>query len=86
MTKISKSPVYIWTWRFENARSMDWYYSIVLAYRIDLENLDIRLSDECEKAEFFSKDELANMSLCKQTNYLKQVFNPDDFNNKFQHH
>jgi 8-oxo-dGTP diphosphatase len=76
---ISKNPVYVWTWKFENARRMDWYYSLVLAYKVELENLNLKVSDECEKFEFFSKEELENIELCNQTNGFKKVFNPEDF-------
>lgn len=76
---ISEKPLYIWTWRFENVRSMDWYYSLVLAYRIEFEDLEFKKSDECEEIKFFSKEDLNNIELCKQTNYLKKIFNPEDF-------
>jgi hypothetical protein len=37
---------------------MDWYYSLVLGYEIEVENLDFIPSDECEEIGFFSKAEL----------------------------
>lgn len=77
---ISERPLYVWTWRFENRRNMDWYYSLVLGYRIELESLEFKKTDECEDIEFFSKDELNDIELCEQTNGLKNVFNPTDFN------
>ncbi len=79
VTQVSKQPVYIWTWRFENSRHMDWYYSLVLAYRIELENLDFTPSDECVEMRFFSKEGLQDAELHKQTTYLKTIFNPADF-------
>lgn len=60
---------------------MDWYYSLVLAYRIELESLEFKVTDECEEIGFFSKEELNNVELCYQTNGLKNVFNPGDFAN-----
>src|SRR5689334_6345642 len=30
VTTIAKRPTYVWTWRIENKREMDWYYSLVL--------------------------------------------------------
>lgn len=77
---ISEKPVYVWTWKFEHQRDMNWYYSLVLVYRVEFENLDFRASDECEKIEFFSKEELNNIELCHQTNGLKKFFDPKDFN------
>jgi 8-oxo-dGTP diphosphatase len=76
---ISDKPVYVWTWRFENKRNMDWYYSLVLAYRIELGSLDFKPTEECEGIEFFSKEELESIELCWQTNGLKKVFHPEDF-------
>ncbi len=77
--KISEKPVYAWTWRFENSRSMDWYYSLVLAYQIEIESLEFTPTDECEEVGFFSKEELNSIELCEQTNGLKDYFNPNDF-------
>ncbi len=79
VTAISERPMYAWTWRFENARGIDWYYSLVLVYQIELENFDFRASEECVDVGFFSKDELHSMELCKQTNGLKEFFEPKDF-------
>ncbi len=76
---ISDKPVYVWTWRFENKRNMDWYYSLVLAYRIELESLEFKATEECEEVEFFSKEAFENIELCWQTNGLKKVFDPKDF-------
>lgn len=79
ISKISKNPVYVWSWRYENCRDIDWYYSLVLAYRVELENLNFTKSDECEEVRFFSKEELETVKLHAQTNNLKKYFNPDDF-------
>lgn len=76
---IDKRPMYVWPWHFENARNIDWFYSFVVAYKIELESLDFKANDECEEINFFSKDELENIELCKQTNGLKIFFNPKDF-------
>lgn len=76
---ISDKPLYVWTWRFENERNIDWYYSLVLAYKIELENFDFTPTEECEGLDFFSKEELDTIELCWQTNGLKKVFNLNDF-------
>lgn len=40
--KISDSPVYVWAHRYENnRRNIGWYYSLVLAYRVEFENLNL---------------------------------------------
>ena len=76
---ISDKPVYAWTWRFDNKRNMDWYYSLVLVYRVEIENFEFKPSEECEEIGFFSKQELNGIELCQQTNGLKNVFNPENF-------
>ena len=58
---------------------MDWYYSLVLAYRIELESVEFTPTEECEAVGFFSQEELQNMDLCWQTNGLKKHFDPSDF-------
>jgi 8-oxo-dGTP diphosphatase len=52
---ISEKPVYIWTWRLENKRNMDWFYSLVLAYKIEIESLEYKKTDECEEIGFFKR-------------------------------
>lgn len=79
VTKIAERPLYSWTWRFLNKRGMDWYYSLVLVYQIELENFDFKISEECQDIGFFGKEEMENMELCHQTNGLKKVFDPKDF-------
>ncbi|MFA7252661.1 MAG: NUDIX hydrolase [Candidatus Paceibacterota bacterium] len=82
--KISDKPFYVWTHRFENnERKLGWYYSLVLAYRIDFEDLNFTATDECEAIEFFSKEDLKTIELCGQTNELADIFDPKDFEELF---
>lgn len=76
---IEERPQYVWTWKYENKRNMDWYYSLVVAYKVEFESLDFKITEECEEIGWFSKEELENIELCWQTNGLKKVFNPEDF-------
>ena len=76
---IEKRPLYVWPWRFENKRNMDWYYSLVVVYKMELESFDFKITEECEDIGFFSKEELEGIELCWQTNGLKDFFNPKDF-------
>ena len=76
---IEDRPMYVWTWRYENKRNMDWYYSLVVAYKVEFENLDFKTTEECEEIGWFSKEELENIELCWQTNGLKKVLNLEDF-------
>ena len=81
VTSVSKQPVYVWMDRFEGCRNMDWYYSVVLAYRIDLANLDFVPTKECVAIQLFSPDDLKNLGdeLYHQSHMLRKIFNPADF-------
>lgn len=81
--KMSKSPIYTWTYKYENKRGLDWYYACVLAYRVEFADLNITPSDECEAVEFFAADELATLKLSGQLNPLIHLFNPADFTDPF---
>ena len=83
--KMSEKPVYVWTHRYEpNSREIGWYYSLVLAYRIEFEDLNFTPTDSCDKIEFFSKEQLQSATdLNGQTNELARIFNPDDFKEDF---
>jgi 8-oxo-dGTP diphosphatase len=83
VTKMSKAPVYTWTWKYENRRSIDWFYSCVLAYRVEFEDLNITPSEECEAIEFFSKEEMEQLGLGGQVTPLPDIFNPADFADPF---
>lgn len=76
---ISPRPLYSWTWRYENKRKMDWFYSLVLGYQVELENFNFKTTKECEEMGFFSKEELETIDLNGQTNELKNYFDPKDF-------
>lgn len=80
---IAENPTYIWTWRHENQREIDWFYSCVLAYRAEFENFNFKKTEECAEIGWFSKEELAAIDLNGKTNHLKKIFNPDDFKENF---
>lgn len=83
LSKMSRTPMYVWTHRFQNQRDMDWYYSLVVAYRVEFEDLNITPSDECEAIEFFSKEEMNGLNLGGQMQELPGIFNPEDFKEPF---
>lgn len=83
VSKMAKSPVYVWTYRFENRRGMDWYYSLVVAYRVEFVDLDFTPTEECEAISFFSKTQLGEIELNEQTTGLLGVFQPEDFKEPF---
>ena len=77
--EMSKGPVYAWPHRYEKKRSLDWYYSLVLAYKVDFEHLDFTPTDECEEIGFFTLEELRELTLAGQTTGLLRYFDPADF-------
>jgi 8-oxo-dGTP diphosphatase len=84
VTKMSKSPVYIFTHRYEsNSRNIGWYYSLVLAYQVEFDNLDFTPTDSCESIAFHSKEDLSNIELNGQTIELLKLFDPADFREDF---
>ncbi len=83
VTKMSAQPLYAWTHRYEKRRDMDWYYSLVLAFRVEFEDLNITPSAECEAIEFFSMDELRSMKLTGQMSYLVEMLKLEDFESPF---
>lgn len=83
VTSVSNHPTYVWLNRFEGCRDMDWYYSVVLAYRIDLANLDFTPNADMLEIKFFSADELREMGkdVYHQSRKLADLFNTSDFLN-----
>lgn len=77
--KIDERPLYVWTWKFQNSRQMDWFYSFVVAYKIEVESLDFETTEDCQEIGWFSEEELQLADLNKQTNGLKKLFSGKDF-------
>ncbi len=83
ITKMSPKPLYVWTHKYTNRRGLKWYYALVLAYRVEFEDLNFTPSEECEEIAFFSKEELGSIELAGQSNDLLTIFNPEDFKESF---
>ena len=79
VVSVSDQPIYVWTDRFENRRNMDWYYSVVLGYKIEFANLDFTPTEECEDIGLFTKEELQTLDIFHQSAHLKKVFSHADF-------
>lgn len=79
VVSVSEQPIYVWTAKFENRRNMDWYYSVVLVYRVEFANFDFTPTEECEDIGFFSIEELQTLDVYHQSEKLKDVFKPADF-------
>ncbi len=76
---VAKTPTYTWTAKFEGWRDMDWYYSLVLAYQIEMENFDFKPSEEAEEIGFFAPEELNDLDLFLQSEPLRKMFKLSDF-------
>lgn len=72
---VSEEPLYIWTAQFENRRNMDWYHSLVLVYKIEIENFEFTPSDEAVDIGFFTKEELQTLDLYHQSQPIRKYFN-----------
>jgi 8-oxo-dGTP pyrophosphatase MutT (NUDIX family) len=83
VTKMSEKPVYVWPFKYVGKRNMEWYYSFVVAYRVEFEHLNITPTGECEEIQFFSKEELASVETNGQMIHLKDIFDPKDFEGPF---
>lgn len=79
VTYMSKSPLYVWPHRYEHKRKLDWFYALVVAYRVEFEHLDFTPSSECQEIRFFSLEELRELNLNGQTAGLLRHFDPEDF-------
>lgn len=83
-TSISKEPVYTWIVKRTNARKMDWFYALIVAFRVEVEHLNITPSEEGREVRFVSKDELRQFKEAGKLNDqmvpFVDLFNPEDFN------
>ena len=84
LKNVSDKPHYAWTYKYENSRKMDWYYVLVLCYRIEFEDLNSFVSNkESIDIKFFNKEELSSIDRPEQMNKLPDIFDPKDFEGKF---
>ncbi len=79
VSKISRTPLYVWPYKYIGKRGVEWYYSLVVAYRVEFEHLDFTPTDECEEIKFFSPEELAGIRLSGQTKRLPEFLDLADF-------
>lgn len=65
------------------SRNVEWFYSLVLAHRVEFEDLDFTPSRECEEIRFVSREEMKTLDLGGQMRELPGLFNPEDFKEGF---
>lgn len=83
ISKISKSPLYTWTTRHTKAFGHDWFYSFLVAYQVAFEHLNVALNEECAEIGFFSKEEMATLSVNTQLKKFIDLFDPAKFDPNF---
>ncbi|MFT7507431.1 MAG: 8-oxo-dGTP diphosphatase [Acidimicrobiales bacterium] len=79
VSAMSDTPVYVWTHKHKNKRDMDWFYAVVIAYKVDFEDLNFLPSDECEEIRFVSVEEMLELNLGDQMRQLPELINFEDF-------
>ena len=81
VSSMSKDPFYAWPYQYKSKRGLDWYYSMVLAYKVSFKDLNFTPSEECEEIKFFTLEELrSSVDLSGgQMAYLLDHYNPEDF-------
>lgn len=76
---MAETPMYVWTHKLTHLRDMEWFYTLVLAYRVVFDHFDFSSTEECRELGWFTKEELYDLRLCRQTTKLPDVFEPDHF-------
>ena len=79
VTEVAERPTYLWTHRKIGSRAMEWYHILLLAIAFDIRDLTIVPTPECQKAKFFTKEELQELELNDQIEPLRALFDPKDF-------
>ena len=80
---MSERPVYVWPNHIANGsgRGIDWFYTLVVAYEVEFEDLNFTQTNECMELRWYNKEELANLDLTTQMKPLPDIFDPKDFEN-----
>ena len=73
VTEIVERPVYVWKQKREKDNRL------FVGYRVEIDSLDFKRSDECTDIKFFSKEELKDINLHINIQKLLELFNPKDF-------
>ncbi len=80
VTSISDKPLHVWPIRKEGSHAMDWYWAIILLFRIDLKDLNFTPTIECKELVFLTYDEfMAVDNLFIATQPLRNLVTREDF-------
>ena len=74
VTKIEEKPTFIWTQERHSPKLNCDIHCLFLAYKIEVNSLKFKPSDEAQAIEFFSKDELNNIELHPNVYKFKELF------------
>jgi 8-oxo-dGTP diphosphatase len=77
--KIAKYPTYIIPVLKQNSRGLKEFYSLLVCYRAEFSSLDIRPSEECQRVQFFSKEDMDSIALSVHSSEFIKYFDPKDF-------
>ncbi len=81
VTSVSEKPLYVWPVKHGVGRGMDWYWVLVVAFKIDFKDLNFTPTRECQEIKFFSIDEIKEKlpQISNQIRPLAEHFNLADF-------
>ncbi len=78
VTTVAEKPMYLWTYKSTNRHS-DWFYTLLLGFPFDVQDLHITPTPECQEARFFTKEEIRVLAVKGQCKEFCDIFNPEDF-------
>lgn len=73
IAEITERPVYVW----KQKREKD--HRLFVGYKVEIDSLNFKRSDECTDIKFFSKEELKDINLHINIQKFAEMFNPNDF-------
>lgn len=79
VTKMAAKPMYLWTNKNYSRRQMDWYYTLILAFPFEVQNLVFTPTGECDEIRFCTKEEVQMLDLNDQLGPFRSMFDPKDF-------
>ncbi len=71
VTHVGANPLHAWTWKFENKRELEWFYSLVLPYKIEIDFSIAQTEAKYRDYVFLSDDEIRAADFTGQTSPLR---------------
>jgi len=81
VSHVDEKPMYVWPVKRGSGRGMEWFYVLILAYRIEFEHMDFTPTKECQEIKFFTLEDMRQNlpQISVQIRPLVELFNPVDF-------